>query len=52
VQAALARPAVRLASRRHRLAALRCRYTEERIAAHVVQLGFGFAQDPPAAARR
>jgi hypothetical protein len=37
---------------RQRLAALRRRYTEERIAAHVAQLDFSFAQDPLAAARR
>jgi hypothetical protein len=43
---------VRLATRRQRLAALRRRYTEERIAAHVALLGFTFAQDSPAAARR
>jgi hypothetical protein len=52
VQAGLARQSVRLAPRRQRLAALRRRYTEERIAAHVAQLGFAFAQDSPAAARR
>jgi hypothetical protein len=40
VQAALARLAVRLASRRQRLAAQRHRYTQERIAARVAALGF------------
>jgi hypothetical protein len=40
VQAALARLAVRLASRPQRLAAQRRRYTEERIAARVAVLGF------------
>jgi hypothetical protein len=40
VQAALSRLAVRLAHRRQRLAQQRRRHTEERIAAHVAQLGF------------
>jgi hypothetical protein len=40
VHAALSRLAVRLAHRRQRLAAQRRRYSEERIAARVVQLGF------------
>jgi hypothetical protein len=40
VQAALARPAVRLAPSRQRLAAQRRRYTEERIANRVAALGF------------
>jgi hypothetical protein len=40
VQAALARSGVRLAPRPQRLAAQRRRYTEERIAARVAQLGF------------
>jgi hypothetical protein len=40
VQAALARTGVRLARRPQRLAAQRRRYTEERIAARVAQLGF------------
>jgi AraC-like DNA-binding protein len=40
VQAALARLAVRLAPRPQRLAAQRRRYTEERIAACVAELGF------------
>jgi transcriptional regulator of acetoin/glycerol metabolism len=44
VQAALARLAVRLAPRSQRLAALRRRYTEERIAARVLELGFADVQ--------
>jgi hypothetical protein len=40
VQAALARTGVRLAPRPQRLAAQRRRYTQERIAARVAQLGF------------
>jgi hypothetical protein len=40
VQAALARSGVRLAPRPQRLAAQRRRYTEERIAARVAELGF------------
>jgi hypothetical protein len=40
VQAALARSGVRLAPRPQRLAAQRRRYTEQRIAARVAQLGF------------
>jgi hypothetical protein len=44
VQAALARSGVRLAPRPQRLAAQRRRYTEERIAARVAQLGFADVQ--------
>jgi hypothetical protein len=44
VQAALTRLAVRLAPRPQRLAAQRRRYTEERIAARVAQLGFADVQ--------
>jgi hypothetical protein len=40
VQAALARSRVRLAPRQQRLAAQRRRYTQERIAARVAELGF------------
>lgn len=40
VQAVLARSGVRLASRPQRLTAQRRRYTEQRIAARVAQLGF------------
>jgi hypothetical protein len=44
VQAALSRLAVRLAPRPQRLAAQRRRYTEERIAVRVAQLGFADVQ--------
>jgi len=44
VQAALARPQVRLAPRPQRLAAQRRRHTEERIAARVAALGFAEVQ--------
>jgi hypothetical protein len=44
VQAALARLAVRLASRPQRLAAQRRRYSQERIAARVAALGFADVQ--------
>jgi hypothetical protein len=44
VQAALARSGVRLASRPQRLAWQRRRYTEERIAARVIELGFADAR--------
>jgi hypothetical protein len=44
VQAALARLAVRLAPHPQRLAAQRRRYTEERIAARVAELGFADVQ--------
>jgi hypothetical protein len=44
VQAALARSGVRLASRSQRLAWQRRRYTEERIAARVIELGFADAR--------
>jgi hypothetical protein len=44
VQAALARSRVRLAPRSQRLAAQRRRYTQERIAARVAQLGFADVQ--------
>jgi hypothetical protein len=44
VQAALARSGVRLAPRPQRLAAQRCRYAEQRIAARVAGLGFADVQ--------
>jgi hypothetical protein len=44
VQAALTRSGVRLASRSQRLAWQRRRYTEERIAARVIELGFADAR--------
>ena len=44
VQAALARSGVRLAARPRRLAWQRRRYTEERIAARVIELGFADAR--------